>query len=202
MKSCDVLPAKFFKDNFVILGNIILDICNCSLRNGTFPDALMIAMVICLHKANSPLLCENYRPIFLLNVMGKVIEKLVYVRSQEYLCSNNILSDKEFGFSHSNESAFHSILTKIYSAFERDEYCLAVFLDVRKAFDFIDRNILIQKLEHDGVKGSVLSWFKSFFFWGTLFFRKLYMKNFNLKTKTIKSLMEEKIPSETKRGVG
>ena len=74
--------------------------------------------------------------------MGKVFEKLVYVRSQEYLCSNNILSEKEFGFSLSTESAFHSILTKIYSAFERVEYCLAVFLDVRKAFDTIDRNIL------------------------------------------------------------
>ena len=41
MKGCDELPAKFFKDNFAILGNVILDICNCSLTNGTFPDALI-----------------------------------------------------------------------------------------------------------------------------------------------------------------
>ena len=48
MKGCDELPAKFSKDNFTSLGNIILDICNCSLSNVIFPDALMIAMVICL----------------------------------------------------------------------------------------------------------------------------------------------------------
>ena len=60
MKGCDEHPAKLFKDNFAILGNIILDICNCSLSDVTFPDALMKAMAICLYKANSPLLCENY----------------------------------------------------------------------------------------------------------------------------------------------
>ena len=90
----------------------------------------------------------------------RLMKKLFNVRSQEYLCNNNILSEKQFGFRqyHSTESAFHSILTKIYSPFERDEYCLAVFLDVRKAFDSIDRNRLIQKLEHYGFEGSVLSW--------------------------------------------
>ena len=95
--------------------------------------------------------------------MGMIIERLVYVRSQEYLCINNILSDEQLGFrqNHSTESALHSILTKKFSAFERDEYCLAVFLDVRKTFDSIDCNILIQKLEHYGFKGSVLSWCKS-----------------------------------------
>ena len=69
--------------------------------------------------------------------MGKVIEKLVYVRSQE---CDNILSDKQVGLrqKHFTESTLHSILTKICSAFERDEYCLAVCLDVRKAFDSID----------------------------------------------------------------
>ena len=61
MKCCDELPAKFFKDNFAILGNVILDICHCCLSNGTFPDALIIAMVICLY--NSPFLCDNYRSI-------------------------------------------------------------------------------------------------------------------------------------------
>ena len=76
--------------------------------------------------------------------MGEIIEKLVYVKSQEYLCVNNILSHKQFGFrqNHSTDSAHHSILAKIYSTFERDEYYLAVFLDVRKAFDSIDSDIL------------------------------------------------------------
>ena len=76
----------------------------------------MITMVICLYKANSPLLCGNYGSISLVNVMGKIIEKRVYVRSLEYLCNNNILSDKQFGFiqNHSTESALHSISTKIY----------------------------------------------------------------------------------------
>ena len=165
MVCCDELPVNFFKDNFAILGNVILDICNCSLSDGTFIDAFMIDMVICVYKANSPLLCENYRRISLLNVMGKIIVKFVYVRSQEYLCNNNnnILSNKLFAIrqNHSNKSALHSNLTKIYSPFERDEYCLAVF-SVRKAFDSIDRNILKQKLEHCGFKGNVLSWFKSF----------------------------------------
>ena len=86
-----------------------------------------------------------------------------YVGSQEYLCNNYIQSDRQFGFrqNHSTESALHSILTKIYWA-ERDEYCLAVFLDAYKAFDSIDRNILMQKLEHYGFKCSVLSWYMSF----------------------------------------
>ena len=70
MKGCDELPAKFFKDNFAILGNVILDMCNSSLSTGTFPDDLMIAMVIFLYKANSLLLWENYKPISLLNIMG------------------------------------------------------------------------------------------------------------------------------------
>ena len=123
MKGCDELPAKFFKDNFAIIVNVIVDVCNCSLSNYILPDALKIDMDIYLYRANSPLLCENYRSVSLLNVMGKIIEKLFYVRSQEYICNNNILSDKQFGFrqNHSTESALHSILSKIYSAFERDE---------------------------------------------------------------------------------
>ena len=98
-------------------------------------------------------------------MIGKIIEKLVCIRSQEFLINNKILSDKQFGFrpNYSTESALHSILSKIYSAFDRNEYCLAVFLDVRKAFDSIDRNILIEKLKYYGFRDSVLSWFKSFF---------------------------------------
>lgn len=161
----DSIPIFVFRDNFSILGDIISHICNASLSLGVFPRQLMLAKVVCIYKSGNPKSLSNYRPISVLPVFSKILEKIVYKRLVTYFTNNNVLSDCQFGFREkcSTEMAVHSLTTNLYTAFDDREFGLGVFLDLSKAFDSIDRDIILGKLDHYGVKGTELRWFRSYF---------------------------------------
>jgi hypothetical protein len=100
----------------------------------------------------------------MLSVFSKIIEKVMYKRLYSYLSSNNILYNKQFGFREgfSTEMALIASLDYITKALDDREHVLALFLDLRKAFDTVNFDILITKLAHYGVRGNVLSWFRSY----------------------------------------
>ena len=140
---------------------------NQSLHSGIFPSHLKIAKVIPLYKnKGSPNSFGDYRPISLLNVISKIYERAVYNQLYEYFVMNNLFYSSQYGFrtKHSTEDAAIELIDGISEHLDKDPYdqVLGIFLDLSKAFDTIDHNILFKKLEHYGIIGAPLQWLRSY----------------------------------------
>ena len=149
-------------------------IFNKSFKEGKFPDKMKIAEVLPLYKSKGQKdIMNNYRPVSLLPVISKVLEKLVHRRVNSFLRNKLLLFDSQFGFrtNHSTIDAVLEFIGKVIKGFDKGEKTLAVFLDLSKAFDTLPHEILLQKLENFGVRGRALDWFKSY-----LADRKMYVK--------------------------
>ena len=137
---------------------------NKSLETGNVPDILKIAKIVPIFKAKDKQSLTNYRPISLLPNISKILEKVVHKRIYTFLTSKNILYNSQYGFrnNHSTNQAMAEFLSCVLKGFEQNKYTLALFLDLSKAFDTIDHNILLQKLHHYGIRGIALDWVKSY----------------------------------------
>ena len=134
--------------------------------NGTFPDLLKIVKVIPIHKNGSTQDMNNYRPISLLSIFDKIMEKIMHNRLYHFLVVNNILYSKQFGFRKNNSTvnALIKITEKIKEYIDKGKYGCGIFIDLRKAFDTVNHEILLFKMEHYGIRGSTLQWFKSYLY--------------------------------------
>ena len=114
-------------------------------------------------KGNSHLL-KNYRPISILPCFSKLLEKCIFNRIYSFLCNNNILSKCQYGFrrNHSTAHALMDLQDKIISAIDKNNFGLGIFMDLSKAFDIVDHEILLYKLKHYGIRGNALKWFNSY----------------------------------------
>ena len=129
-----------------------------------FPKSLKIAKVIPIYKKDDPSQITNYRPISLLPSISKVLEKIVYKRLYSFLNQNNLLIPNQYGFRKNNSTdyAILQLCDKITDSLSKKEHVIGVFMDLSKAFDTIDHNILIHKLRTYGVRGNALSWFEDY----------------------------------------
>ena len=107
---------------------------------------------------------NNYRPISLLSNIDKIFEKLVYSRLMSFLSKHNVISNSQFGFrkNHSTKLALISITEEIRRALDSGKFACGVFIDLEKAFDTVDHNIILKKLDLYGIRGIANSWFKSY----------------------------------------
>jgi len=139
-------------------------IFNLSLLTGDFPTKLKLCRVIPLFKAGNANECDNYRPISLLSSISKILEKIVAQKLVNHLTSNDLLYAHQYGFlpNRSTEHNLMQIVNYISQALNEGNFCLAVFLDLRKAFDVCDHTILLKKLEKMGIRGTAYTWFKNY----------------------------------------
>ena len=146
---------------------IVVPLCrivNLSFSCGIFPDVLKVAKVVPLHKGGSTLECNNFRPISLLSIFDKIIEKLMHKRLYDFLEEHDILYKHQFGFRrfHSTAYSLVEITEKIKDSIDNGKYGCGIFIDLKKAFDTVNHKILLTKLEHYGVRGNILNWFESY----------------------------------------
>ena len=144
---------------------ILSKLVNLSFSTGIFPSKLKEAVVIPIFKnKGSPLNTENYRPISLLSNIDKIYQKLMHKRLINFLDRYNCLYSQQFGFrsNHSTSSALINCTEKIRKALDSGNHVCSVFIDLQKAFDTVDHDILFSKLYFYGVRGVALNWFKSF----------------------------------------
>ena len=135
---------------------------NRSFHNGVFPNILKIAEVIPIFKSESRVACNNYRPIFLLSNIGKIIEKLMHKRLYSFLETQNCFYPAQFGFqlNVSTNNALMSIIVNIQIQLDDGKYCTGVFADLKK--DTVDHNILLRKLDYYGIRCIANEWFSSY----------------------------------------
>ena len=135
-----------------------------SFEKGIVPSQLKIAKVIPIHKSGDKGCMDNYRPISLLSTFSKLIEKIVSNRLTQFFKDSNIISKWQFGF-RENHSTVHPMIhftNFISNSFNEKKHSLAIFCDLKKAFDSCSHEILLSKLEKLGVRDSSLLWFKSY----------------------------------------
>ena len=169
LRSCelDPLPPFIIIDLLDDLAPFFLYLFNRSLAEGCIPASQKRALVFpALKKTNlDPNDCKNYRPISNLSFLSKTLERLVSIQILPYLESSGLLPSHQSGFRvfHSTETALLSMLADIYSAIDKAQVSLLALFDVSAAFDMVDHNILLQRLESSyGLKGVPLLWLQSY----------------------------------------
>ena len=134
------------------------------MESGKVPDQLKSALVTPVYKADDRTLFSNYRPISILPIFSKLLEKVVYTRLLNYLDKLCILSSNQYGFrkKHSTYMALIDLVDNVSQAIDDKKIGLGVFVDLSKAFDTVDHDILTNKLNHYGIRGVQLSWFADY----------------------------------------
>ena len=158
------IPIKLVKIIGDWVSPLLALLVNQSFQSGIFPDKLKIAKVISLFKKGNPELPSNYRPISLLSIFSKIFEKLMYKRLYKFLEIHNILYSLQFGFqeNHSIDHALVSLTEAIRNTLDNKRLGCGIFIDLQGAFDTVNHRILLSKLEHYGIRGCALEWFRSY----------------------------------------
>ena len=122
------------------------------------------ANVVPLFKSGEDFVFTNYRPVSILPVFSKLIERLMYNRLIDFINTNRLLYKYQFGFQEGKSTckALITLIDKISAALDNGEIVVGLFLDFSKAFDTVDHKILLNKLFHYGIQDIPLKWFKSY----------------------------------------
>lgn len=177
----DGISVKLLKSISSLITDSITFIINQCLETGVFPDRLKLAKVIPLYKKDDPMLLTNYRPISLLPAISKVFERVIYNQIYDHFQNNNLFYESQYGFrsKHSTEMAALEVIDRIIQEIDANQLPITIFLDLSKAFDTLNHDILINKLYHYGIRNNALNLLKSY-----LTNRKQYVEIENIQSDT------------------
>ena len=160
----DDINSNIVKSSYDELFIPLFHICRTSLLTGSVPDSMKIAKITPLFKSGDTDKLNNYRPISVLPVFSKLLERIMYNRVYSHLINHQLLYERQFGFQQncSTEHAILQLTKEIYESFDENKFTLGVFIDLSKAFDTVNHKILLKKLTYFGIKGVYLDWFNSY----------------------------------------
>ena len=160
----DLPKIKFLKMSAEIISPALTEILNRCIINGFFPDSLKLAEVIPIHKSGPKNDVNNYRPISLLSPFSKLLETHIYNNLINFLNKNDVIYHNQFGFRNnsSTDLAVINTINDLISSLENRKTTCSIFLDLAKAFNTVNHNILAQKLEKYGVRGPPLTLIKNY----------------------------------------
>lgn len=160
----DKIPARFLRDAAESIASGLTHIINLSICQGQFPDDLKQARVIPLYKKGNKLDPGNYRPVSILSAVSKVIERIIHDQINKYLSTKNLLFELQSGFrtSHSTDTCLLYLTDQIRTEVDKGKFCGMVLLDLQKAFDTVNHNILLYKLKAMGFNNLSLRWMESY----------------------------------------
>ena len=158
------IPVSVLKFISNLISPIISHIINKSIQASIFPDSLKNARVTPIYKSGEKYKANNYRPISVLPTFSKIFEKILYHQLYKYLETNNILFKHQYGFRNkmSTNQAIINHLQYLYDSLDSGKTIFSLFLDFKKAFDSVNHEILLSKLNSYGIRGSALELFKSY----------------------------------------
>ena len=160
----DNLAGKYLREGASVLVTPVTKICNLSIRLSTFPDKCKIAKLKPLFKKGSKTETKNYRPISLLPLISKIVEKVIFDQTQIFLDKNQIIYKYQSGFrsNHSTNSCLSYLSNKVLTSFDQGMITGMILIDLQKAFDTIDHKILLKKMKHLGFSDETIKWFESY----------------------------------------
>ena len=138
-------------------------VLNLLFNEGVVPDLLKITKVISVYKNNECYRLNNYRPISILSIFEKVLERLMFNRLKKFLDKNDVFYKYQFGFrkNHATSHALMDVTDFIYKALDEGKFVFGLYIDLQKDLDTVAHNILLYKMQHYGITGIALEWFKS-----------------------------------------
>lgn len=160
----DEIPNSIIKLCIKFITKPVCFVINNSFKYGVFPEQLKLALIKPLYKKGNPELLENHRPISILPSFSKLFEMAMCDRVMSFLTSCQLISRTQHGYikGRSIETAIFQFTNYILESFEKNNISLGIFLDLSKAYDCLNHDYLLIKLEMYGIRGNALEWFKSY----------------------------------------
>lgn len=158
------ISSRYFKDCLICSIDKVCLLFNRILTDAKFPAQWKEANIIPIFKKGNRKLVKNYRPISLLPIIGKLMEKLIHSRIYHFLNGAKFFSPYQGGFrpEMGTTDSISNMLSYIYNQLNNNTVTATIFFDLSKAFDSIDQNILLQKLESAGISGNCLRLLKDY----------------------------------------
>jgi hypothetical protein len=160
----DDISAKYIRMSAPVLARHLCIIINNSIKTGVFPNLWKHAKVFPVFKSGQQTDMNNYRPISILTILSKIIEKHVHDAFYEFLSKYDLLSVHQSGFRkhHSCETGLATLISEWHKHIDNNKLIGCINIDLRKAFDLVNFNVLCDKLKLYGCNDNAHSWFHSY----------------------------------------